>query len=147
MVGPIFTRSMVNLSMFTLRNNKEKSQMGIVRLPILLFLLSVLGLLISVVIFIFHEQGKILIVSLFLVTSIPLGVYALSWRIKFDDKQFVYRNAFFFSRTYKYTDITAVRKDREDTLIYFGKRKIRIPIEAVGAAPFLKIVRRYRKQK
>ena len=146
MPGSYSIRSTINLVMFGMKNNKEKPKNGIVRLPFGLLLLSLVGSAISVLIWAFEAQEKKLIMLLFLIPSVMLGLYALIWRIRYDDSQFTCRNLLFHSRTYRYTEITAVKKDREDTILYVGKKKIRVPIEAVGAPAFLKIVRRYKKK-
>ena len=151
MANQVFIREIVKNLLLLMRKTSEPAPKGIVRLPRIFLVLPLLGggifAIPTTLIFLEGVSVEILVPGTMLLLSVGLLMYFLHWRIKFNDNQFTYRNMFMYSSTYKYTEITDVRKDRGDTIIHIKRKRIRVPIESAGATPFLRIVCRYKKRK
>lgn len=88
---------------------------------------------------------------------LPLGFFAFSLlgvafivaftncRISYDGDGFVKRNFLGIKRRYTYGQITAIREDMREEILYFGKRKIVVDAFLVGGAEFIGFTKkRYR---
>ena len=151
MANRVFIREIVKNLLLLMKKTNEPAPKGLVRLPRIFLVLPLLSggifAIPTTLILLEGVSAEILVPGTMLLLSAGLFMYFLLWRIKFDDNQFTYRNMFMYSRTYKYTEITNVKRDREDTIIHINRKRIRVPIESAGATPFLRIVRRYKKRK
>jgi hypothetical protein len=80
-----------------------------------------------------------IIFGLFILLGISLIVAYINCRIYYEPNQFTHRNFFGIKRTYKYSDITGVRRGVSDTTIYVGKKKILVDSISNGE-DFLRLV-------
>ena len=78
------------------------------------------------------EKWEELLVSIIpIVCFVPIGIwlmlYALNWQIVLGDDGFTYRNMFGKKKTYKYEDITALKRIKIGGYrMYFGKKSIAV---------------------
>ncbi len=64
--------------------------------------------------------------GLFMLLDIILVLRYLLWRITYDETAFTVRNMFGVSRTYRYSQITAMEQGVQETKIWLGRKKVEL---------------------
>lgn len=116
------------------KRNGEKSSSSL-RPPKIIFWIGVADisfLIIMDVVLLLTERWEELLASIIpIVCFVPLGIwlmlYSLNWQIVLNDDSFIYRNMLGKKKTYKYNDITALKRIKIGGYrMYFGKKSIAV---------------------
>lgn len=129
----------------------KKAEEGKVRHPLFI---GILGLvcatlfLIPTLITAFSEESVWLPLIFFAFSSLGLFLFFiyLNCRITYDDNGFTVKNLFGVKKSYTYDEITSLREDMSEDVLFVGERKISVERISVGGFEFIAFAKKKYKQ-
>ena len=127
---------------FYLRTKKYDKNLKILKPPLLIFFIGLVGftlcnVIILITLFVaFNEENLAFAIGGFIFSFLGLWVmlYGLNWKIEIKEESLIYRNMFGRKREFKYNDITKLKRIKIGGYrIYFGKKSIAVDYFIKGA--------------
>ena len=133
---------------FMRKNAKEKTpQKRIVCLSALLLILGIIGFapfFIVAVTLLFFEDARVYSLMFFLFSLLggSMIIGFVNCRIYYDDNGFISKNFFGIKRKYTYDQVTAIKENLHERILYVGKRRVLVDEFAVGGKEFISLVKK-----
>ena len=125
----------------------EQKEKGEVYLPPFFAMLgavsSAIFLIPSVLtVFLMKSWGVSVLLLLLSALAATLVIASVNCRISYDQDGFVHKSFFGITRKFTYDQVTAIKENMHETIVYVGKKRLMLDEFAIGADVFMKLVKK-----